>query len=60
VCSQEEPLLELKSGHDLAACHFPLTEAEVKLRLPTALSRETAATDGAGTVADQSSSSSST
>jgi peptide/nickel transport system ATP-binding protein/oligopeptide transport system ATP-binding protein len=59
LCSQEEPLLELKSGSDMTACHFPLTEAEVKLSLPTALSAKSAATDGAGTVADQSSSSSS-
>ncbi|HJS96381.1 MAG TPA: dipeptide ABC transporter ATP-binding protein [Solirubrobacteraceae bacterium] len=62
LCSQEEPLLELKSGHDLAACHFPLTESEVKLRLPTALSSTNASTNahGAGAAADQSSSSSST
>ncbi|HKO26744.1 MAG TPA: dipeptide ABC transporter ATP-binding protein [Solirubrobacteraceae bacterium] len=62
VCSQEEPLLELKSGNDLAACHFPLTESEVKLRLPTALSGANASTNahGAGAPADQSSSSSST
>ncbi len=59
LCSQDEPLLELKGGSDLTACHFPLTEAEVKLRLPTALSAQGAASDGAGTVADQSSSSSS-
>jgi peptide/nickel transport system ATP-binding protein len=62
ICSQEEPLLEPKSANDLAACHFPLTEAEVKLRLPTALSGTSASTNahGAGEPADQSSSSSST
>jgi peptide/nickel transport system ATP-binding protein len=62
VCSQDEPLLELKSGSDMTACHFPLTEAEVKLRLPTALSGTNASTNahGAGQPADQSSSSSST
>jgi oligopeptide/dipeptide ABC transporter ATP-binding protein len=37
LCSQEEPLLEHKGTTNLAACHFPLTEAEVKLRLPVAL-----------------------
>jgi peptide/nickel transport system ATP-binding protein/oligopeptide transport system ATP-binding protein len=28
VCSQEEPALEAKDGGNLAACHFPLTDAE--------------------------------
>jgi hypothetical protein len=62
VCSQEEPLLERKSGHDFAACHFPLTEDEVRLRLPAALTRAKASTNGQGTTAaiDQPSSSSST
>ncbi|HSC04522.1 MAG TPA: dipeptide ABC transporter ATP-binding protein [Solirubrobacteraceae bacterium] len=65
VCSQEEPVLELKSGNDLAACHFPLTEAEIKLQLPTALGGANASTStetahGAGAAADQPSSSSST
>lgn len=36
-CSAEEPLLEDKGSGTLAACHFPLTEDEVKLRLPVAL-----------------------
>jgi oligopeptide/dipeptide ABC transporter ATP-binding protein len=36
-CSAEEPLLEDKGTGTLAACHFPLTEDEVKLRLPVAL-----------------------
>jgi oligopeptide/dipeptide ABC transporter ATP-binding protein len=62
VCSQEEPLLDPKGGHDLAACHFPLTEGEVKLRLPAVLrpaDPSKTAANGAGAIADQSSSSSS-
>jgi peptide/nickel transport system ATP-binding protein/oligopeptide transport system ATP-binding protein len=47
-CWTEEPLLEDKGSGSLAACHFPLTETEVALQLPTALG------------ADQASSSSST
>jgi oligopeptide/dipeptide ABC transporter ATP-binding protein len=38
ICSIEDPPLENKGGDTIAACHFPLTEAEVKLRLPAALS----------------------
>jgi oligopeptide/dipeptide ABC transporter ATP-binding protein len=63
LCSQEEPLLEYKDPahptQNLVACHFPLTEAEVKLRLPAALVGATASNnaDGAGAIADQSSSS---
>jgi oligopeptide/dipeptide ABC transporter ATP-binding protein len=37
LCSQDEPPLEDKGGQTLAACHFPLTEEEVRLRLPAAL-----------------------
>jgi peptide/nickel transport system ATP-binding protein/oligopeptide transport system ATP-binding protein len=37
LCSTEEPPLEDKGNQTLAACHFPLTEEEVKLRLPAAL-----------------------
>jgi oligopeptide/dipeptide ABC transporter ATP-binding protein len=37
VCSRDEPPLEDKGNHTVAACHFPLTEDEVKLRLPAAL-----------------------
>jgi peptide/nickel transport system ATP-binding protein/oligopeptide transport system ATP-binding protein len=40
VCSDEEPLLEDKGSGTLTACHFPLTEEEVRLRLPAALTRE--------------------
>jgi peptide/nickel transport system ATP-binding protein/oligopeptide transport system ATP-binding protein len=36
-CSIEEPLLTDKGGETLAACHFPLTDEEVKLQLPRAL-----------------------
>jgi oligopeptide/dipeptide ABC transporter ATP-binding protein len=62
LCSQEEPPLEAKGNDTVAACHFPLTEAEVRLRLPAALTGATASTNGQGTdtPADQSSSSSST
>ena len=35
-CKTEEPLLEPKEGGNLAACHFPLTDAEVAERIPTA------------------------
>ena len=37
LCSDDEPPLEDKGNGTLAACHFPLTEEEVKLRLPVAL-----------------------
>ncbi len=36
-CSADEPLLEDKGTGTRAACHFPLTQEEVKLRLPVAL-----------------------
>jgi peptide/nickel transport system ATP-binding protein/oligopeptide transport system ATP-binding protein len=35
-CNVEEPLLDAKAGGNLAACHYPLTDAEVRERLPTA------------------------
>jgi peptide/nickel transport system ATP-binding protein/oligopeptide transport system ATP-binding protein len=35
-CNVEEPLLDLKAGGNLAACHYPLTDAEIRERLPTA------------------------
>ncbi len=38
LCSTDDPPLESKGGGTLAACHFPLTEEEVRLRLPSALS----------------------
>jgi peptide/nickel transport system ATP-binding protein/oligopeptide transport system ATP-binding protein len=37
LCSQDEPPFEDKGGESEAACHFPLTREEVKLRLPVAL-----------------------
>jgi oligopeptide/dipeptide ABC transporter ATP-binding protein len=36
TCNVDEPLLEPKEGGNLAACHFPLTDAEVAERVPTA------------------------
>ncbi len=62
LCSQDEPLLELKGTNTQAACHYPLTEAEVRLRLPAALTVNASnnAGNGGGALADQPSSSSST
>jgi peptide/nickel transport system ATP-binding protein/oligopeptide transport system ATP-binding protein len=37
-CDTEEPVLEAKEGGNLAACHYPLTDAEVRERVPTARS----------------------
>jgi len=36
LCRQEEPPLEPKAGGNVAACHFPLTDAEAAERTPTA------------------------
>jgi peptide/nickel transport system ATP-binding protein/oligopeptide transport system ATP-binding protein len=36
LCRSEEPLLDPKSGGALAACHFPLTDAEAAERVGTA------------------------
>jgi oligopeptide/dipeptide ABC transporter ATP-binding protein len=36
VCTQEEPMLTPKEGGNLAACHFPLTDDEIRRRVPTA------------------------
>jgi oligopeptide/dipeptide ABC transporter ATP-binding protein len=36
ICAQDEPPLEEKEGGNIAACHFPLTDAEVLERVPTA------------------------
>src|SRR4051812_44403033 len=36
VCREQDPPLEGKQGGNLAACHFPLTDAEVLERVPTA------------------------
>jgi peptide/nickel transport system ATP-binding protein/oligopeptide transport system ATP-binding protein len=35
-CNVEEPLLEMKDGGNLAACHYPLTDQEIARRVPTA------------------------
>jgi peptide/nickel transport system ATP-binding protein/oligopeptide transport system ATP-binding protein len=37
ICSVDDPPLETKGAQSLVACHFPLTEDEVRLRLPPAL-----------------------
>jgi oligopeptide/dipeptide ABC transporter ATP-binding protein len=47
LCAGQEPPLEDKGNATLAACHFPLTEQEVRRRLPAALTA-TAPEDGAG------------
>jgi peptide/nickel transport system ATP-binding protein/oligopeptide transport system ATP-binding protein len=36
-CNVEEPLLDVKEGGNLAACHYPLTDVEVAERVPTAV-----------------------
>jgi oligopeptide/dipeptide ABC transporter ATP-binding protein len=36
ICRTDSPQLEVKEGGNLAACHFPLTDAEVLERVPTA------------------------
>jgi oligopeptide/dipeptide ABC transporter ATP-binding protein len=38
ICRQQDPPLEEKDGGNVAACHFPLTDAEVLERVPTARS----------------------
>jgi peptide/nickel transport system ATP-binding protein/oligopeptide transport system ATP-binding protein len=35
-CDVEEPLLDVKEGGNVAACHYPLTEEEITRRVPTA------------------------
>ena len=39
LCRQDEPPLEAKDGGNIAACHFPLTDAEVLERVPTSAAR---------------------
>jgi peptide/nickel transport system ATP-binding protein/oligopeptide transport system ATP-binding protein len=41
-CSEDDPPLETKAGGTTAACHFPLTDEEIKLRLPQALAHQRA------------------
>jgi len=38
ICRNEDPPLTAKDGGNLAACHFPLTDAEVLERVPSARS----------------------
>jgi peptide/nickel transport system ATP-binding protein/oligopeptide transport system ATP-binding protein len=40
VCTVEEPLLDGKPGGNLAACHFPLTDGEVRDRVPVAAAKQ--------------------
>jgi peptide/nickel transport system ATP-binding protein/oligopeptide transport system ATP-binding protein len=40
VCTVEEPLLDPKPGGNLAACHFPLTDEEVRDRVPVAAAEQ--------------------
>ena len=35
-CNVEEPLLDVKEGGNVAACHYPLTDEEIARRVPTA------------------------
>ena len=60
ICSEDDPPLEYKGTRTMAACHFPLTEAEVQLRLPAALTAGRNGSGAADAIADQPSSSSST
>jgi oligopeptide/dipeptide ABC transporter ATP-binding protein len=38
-CSQDEPPLETKGNTGTAACHYPLTDEEIRTQLPAALTR---------------------
>jgi peptide/nickel transport system ATP-binding protein/oligopeptide transport system ATP-binding protein len=40
VCTVEEPLLDPKPGGNLTACHFPLTDGEVRDRVPVAAAKQ--------------------
>jgi oligopeptide/dipeptide ABC transporter ATP-binding protein len=40
ICRTEDPPLEVKEGGNVAACHFPLTDAEVAERVPTFRARK--------------------
>jgi oligopeptide/dipeptide ABC transporter ATP-binding protein len=35
-CNVEEPVLSVKDGGNVAACHYPLTDEEIARRVPTA------------------------
>jgi len=43
ICSEQTPPLERKPGSGMAACHFPLTDEEVRRRVPTAAEAGTTA-----------------
>jgi oligopeptide/dipeptide ABC transporter ATP-binding protein len=38
TCDVDDPVLEVKQGGNLAACHFPLTDEEIAERVPTSAS----------------------
>ena len=58
ICAEQEPKLESKGSQTgVTACHFPLTDEEVRTRLPEALTR--LQTSLAGSAASSSSSASS-
>jgi oligopeptide/dipeptide ABC transporter ATP-binding protein len=59
LCSTEEPLLDEKGSGTRAACHFPLTEDEVRLRLPAALTQPSSASSPSSAPSASSASSSS-
>src|SRR5207248_6210281 len=50
ICRTEEPLLEDKGRSTQAACHFPLTQDEVKSQLPKALATSTDGTSPAAPI----------
>ena len=56
ICSEQEPLLESKGGVGEIACHFPLTEQEIRTRLPEALTRLQTSLAGSASSASSSSS----
>jgi oligopeptide/dipeptide ABC transporter ATP-binding protein len=39
-CGEDDPVLEVKAGGSIAACHFPLTDEEIATRLPFALTHQ--------------------
>ncbi len=60
-CSQDEPPLETKGhGIGIAACHYPLTDQEIRTQLPAALTRGQSPVPASSGVASSSESSSST
>jgi oligopeptide/dipeptide ABC transporter ATP-binding protein len=47
-CSQDEPQLETKGATGIAACHYPLTDEEIRTSLPVALTGADSAQPSAG------------